>query len=297
MDESLARIAAFQWLSNVTDGGELPVTWKQLQGFSYLGEQVHLVSQQGIFKPRQFSLPVSIRTTPPQVGHDAPYDDEVTDEGLLRYRYFRTNPQHPDNVGLRAAMASATPLIYFKGIRKGVYHASWPAYIVEDHPSELSFMVSILDPGDVRPDLDPATISTAERRYHARLVQQRLHQASFRVNVLAAYGESCTMCSLKHVELLDAAHILSDIAGGLPVVPNGLALCKIHHAAFHHQIVGIRPDHVVEVREDVLDELDGPMLRHGLQEMHGRSIVLPRKSESHPSSEFLTRRYEEFRAR
>jgi len=41
-------------------------------------------------------------------------------------------------------------------------------------------------------------------------------------------------------------------------VPNGLALCKIHHAAFDMNILGIRPDHVVEIRTDVLEERDGP---------------------------------------
>jgi hypothetical protein len=38
------------------------------------------------------------------------------------------------------------------------------------------------------------------------------------------------------VELLDAAHILPDgHPKGEPVVPNGLALCKLHHAAFDRQ--------------------------------------------------------------
>lgn len=297
MDEDLARTAAFRWLTEVTQGGEVAVTWRQLSSFLFGGERLTLISQRGIWTPRGFRLPISITTAPPLAGRDAPYDDEITDDGLLRYRYFQTDPHHRDNVGLREAMRSSTPLIYFKGIRKGVYQASWPAYVVDDLPGELSVMVSILDPGELRPDLDPSTVSAAERRYYSRLVKQRLHQALFRVNVLAAYRERCTMCSLRHVELLDAAHILSDSAGGLPVVPNGLALCKIHHAAFDHQIVGIRPDHVIEIREDVLDEIDGPMLRHGLQEMHGRTIELPRRAASRPSGEFLAQRYEDFRAR
>ena len=297
MDETFVRTAAFQWLSEVTQGGELPITWGQLQSFGVDGRPVTLIGQRGIWWPSGFSMPISITTAPPRTGRDAPYDDEVTDDGLLRYRYFQTDPSHRDNAGLRAAMATATPLIYFKGIRKGVYHASWPAYIVSDHPEDLSVLVSILDPGELRPDLDPTTISSAERRYYSRLTKQRLHQAAFRVNVLTAYREACTMCQLKHVELLDAAHIVSDAMGGAPVVQNGLALCKIHHAAFDHQIIGLRPDYVVEVREDVLDEIDGPMLRHGLQEMHGRSIVLPRNVDDRPGRAFVEQRYEAFRAR
>lgn len=291
------RMAAFQWLSEVTQGGELPVTWRQLQSFDVQGVPITLIGQRGIWSPRGFSIPISITTAPPRVGRDAPYDDEITDDGLLRYRYFQTDPLHRDNAGLRTAMATATPLIYFKGIRKGIYQASWPAYIVSDHPDELSVLVSILDPGDLRPDLDPSAVSAAERRYYTRLTRQRLHQAAFRVNVLAAYRDACTMCQLKHVELLDAAHIVTDATGGAPVVQNGLALCKIHHAAFDHHIIGLRPDYVVEVRDDVLDEIDGPMLRHGLQEMHGRSITLPRQADQRPGAEYVAQRYELFRSR
>ena len=59
----------------------------------------------------------------------------------------------------------------------------------------------------------------------------RLHQPVFRAQVLQAYG-ACIICRLKHVDLLDAARILSDADGGQPVVTNGLAMCKIHHAAY-----------------------------------------------------------------
>ena len=54
---------------------------------------------------------------------------------------------------------------------------------------------------------------------------------------------------------------------GSQIVPNGLALCKIHHAAYDSNIVGIRPDLIVEIQPKILAEVDGPMLRHGLQEM------------------------------
>ena len=297
MDELTARMAAFRWLSETTGGGQLPVTWAQLQSFSVQGQPVTLVGQRGIWWPAGFTMPISIRTAPPQAGRAAPYDDDITDDGLLLYRYFQSDPSHRDNAGLRNAMSTATPLIYLKGIRKGVYHASWPAYIVSDHPDDLSVLVSIVDPVDLRPDLDPTTITAAERRYYSRLTKQRLHQAAFRVNVLSAYRDACAMCELKHVELLDAAHIVSDALGGAPVVPNGLALCKIHHAAFDHQIIGLRPDHVLEVRNDVLDEIDGPMLRHGLQEMHGRTISLPRRPVDRPSRENVEARYEAFLAR
>jgi len=74
-------------------------------------------------------------------------------------------------------------------------------------------------------------------------------------------------------ELLEAAHILPDGHPlGEPVIPNGLALCKPHHAAFDRYLIGVTPDLEVTVRLDVLQEIDGPMLRHGLQGFQGRRI-------------------------
>jgi putative restriction endonuclease len=105
------------------------------------------------------------------------------------------------------------------------------------------------------------------------------------------------VCALHHRELLDAAHILSDRhERGEPVVPNGLALCKIHHAAFDSNILGVRPDHVIEIRADILEEVDGPMLRHGLQELNGSAIKIPRRPGDRPDPERLEERYELFRA-
>jgi putative restriction endonuclease len=105
------------------------------------------------------------------------------------------------------------------------------------------------------------------------------------------------MCRLRHAELLDAAHILGDThPRGEPVVPNGLALCSIHHRAFDSNVLGIRPDLVVEVRPDILAEIDGPMLRHGLQEMAGLRLTTPRERALQPDPSRLEERYAEFRA-
>lgn len=74
-------------------------------------------------------------------------------------------------------------------------------------------------------------------------------------------------------------------------------MCKIHHAAFDANIMGIRPDHVVEIRTEILAEVDGPMLKHGLQDLHNNKLlVLPSRPQDRPSLANLERRYEEFRA-
>lgn len=145
--------------------------------------------------------------------------------------------------------------------------------------------------------VSPGTdVDQDRRRYVERLTKLRLHQPVFRARVLQAYQRQCAMCDLRHERLLDAAHILPDShPRGRPVVPNGLSLCKIHHAAFDQEILGVRPDLVVEVRRDVLDEVDGPMLKHGLQEMSGRRLFVPRRRDAQPDPTALEERYEAFR--
>ena len=134
------------------------------------------------------------------------------------------------------------------------------------------------------------------RRYVTRTVQQRLHQQEFRERVLDAYQRHCAVCRLKREQLLEAAHIVGDRETlGRPIVPNGIALCALHHAAFDGHLMTVRPDYEIEVRHDVLEESDGPMLIHGLQGFHGKSIRVPPRQQLRPDAHLLQLRYELFR--
>jgi putative restriction endonuclease len=136
----------------------------------------------------------------------------------------------------------------------------------------------------------------ARREYITTTFKRRLHQRAFRERVLLAYRSQCALCRLKHEELLDAAHIIPDTEpDGHPVVPNGLAFCKLHHAAYDHHFLTVTPDFVIEVRRSILEEEDGPMLMHGLKEMHGKEIRVPRERTLHPDPARLEWRYKRFR--
>ena len=103
------------------------------------------------------------------------------------------------------------------------------------------------------------------------------------------------MCSFRHGDLLDAAHIKEDHDGGRPVVTNGMTLCKMHHAAYDRRILGISPDYEVRINTDVLHEIDGPMLRHGIQEFHGKELmVLPERRSQKPDRDLLAQRFQAF---
>jgi putative restriction endonuclease len=304
MDQSdhAVRLAAFRFLEELVqvsgEDGALRRTVLE-RGFIHDGQRVPLVGPPGIFKPRILhAFPLSITTVPVVEGESRPYDDAFGPDGLLRYRYRGTDPTHHENIGLRLAMQHQVPLVYFHGIVPGLYAAEWPVFIVADDPAGLTFTVSVDERrfatlGSVRVEDEPPDL---RRRYATRLFRQRLHQSEFRERVVRAYQHHCAVCRLRRDELLEAAHIMPDADPlGVPVVPNGVALCKLHHAAFDRYLIGIRPDCVVEVRRDVLDESDGPMLIHGLQGFHGTSLLLPRVPALRPDPVLLEARYERFR--
>jgi putative restriction endonuclease len=72
-------------------------------------------------------------------------------------------------------------------------------------------------------------------------------------------------------------------------------MCAIHHRAFDAQVLGIRPDYVVEIRSDVLEENDGPTLRHAFQGLHMESLMVPRRKAAQPDRILLEERFELFR--
>lgn len=286
------RAAAFQWLREQADVHGDVFTWQRLgKGFPFRGERIPFVSPQGIFRPRQLEVPLSIRTS-----SGGPYDDAFNSDDLLLYRYRGTDPQHPDNRGLRQAWFDNTPLVYFHQLVEGRYFAVWPVFIIGDDPSSLTFTVAADDYYAVA-DSDRVVAEDAapRRRYVTSTVRRRLHQRGFRERVLHAYRRQCALCRLRHGELLDAAHIIPDVEPkGIPAIRNGISMCKLHHAAFDSFVLGITPDYEVRIRQDVLEEIDGPMLRHGLQEMHGRRLIVPRQEAIRPDRELLEERYARF---
>jgi putative restriction endonuclease len=289
------RQTAMDWLDVRGHQGLDLVTSAELAQFHFQGRRMPLVDpQRGIRKPAILEAALSFRTTFTPPGQTPPYEDAEGPDGLLRYKYRGDDPMHPENVALRRAFERRLPLVWLVGVAPGVYLPRYPVWLVADEPDQLQFAVALdgaqllVHPGQ--------TMDAVERRYVEQLTKLRLHQPVFRARVLQAYERRCTMCRLGHVALLDAAHIIPDgRPHGEPVVPNGLSLCKIHHAAFDQNILGVRPDLIVEVRRDILEEADGPMLRHGLQEMAGVHLRVPSRRAASPDRVRLEERYEEFR--
>ena len=290
------RLAVFAHVDRLRDSAGVVAARDLNQGVIFRGERVPIWNQQkGIFRPALLREPGAALSF--QTSFKSPYDDRwAHDDARLVYSYRGKDADNPDNRAMRRAMQLGRPLLYLFAVQPGVYQAVFPCYVVGDDPDRLTFYVLVDVEGRIRPPEDAST-DWPLKAYVTREVKQRLHQQRFRYLVLNAYRQQCAMCRLRHASLLDAAHILPDRdVRGQPEVPNGLALCRIHHGAYDVGILGVDPGHRIHLRHDVLEEHDGPMLLHGLQGMHGVRIQVPRRAADRPNLEYLAERYERFRA-
>ncbi|HEY9507558.1 MAG TPA: HNH endonuclease [Gemmatimonadales bacterium] len=291
------RLTVFDHVKRLAAASGGLVTAQMLNaGLTFHGERVPIWSQQkGIFRPAILREPGAALTI--QTSFDGPYDDrhDVAEDQLL-YRYRGTDPQHPDNRAVRRAMELGRPLLYLVAVDPGTYDPVFPCYVVGDAPAQLAFHLMADAQGRQIADIDPR-LNVPLKAYATRAVKQRLHQERFRYLVLGAYRRRCAMCQLRHTPLLDAAHILPDRdERSAPEIPNGLALCRIHHGAYDVGILGVDPKYRIHLRQDVLDEHDGPMLKHGLQELHGGQMDTPRRPEHRPNPLYLAERFSRFEA-
>jgi len=283
------------------------------EGFRFAGERISYGSFfSGIFRPTQMRGPAALClvTSPPKSAGAAPYDDgrdETGDRFVYHYRAARTSSTRAlrdaeaDNRSLRAAAELAVPLIYFRGVAPGQYAVVAPVFVVRDDPLrrvvELEAAMFVGDASQLGAGALVAVDGPELRRYATREALVRLHQHQFRAVVLRAYGGRCAICALREASLLQAAHILEDRnPRGTATVVNGIAMCAIHHLAYDRNVMGIDPGGKVHIAERLLTEIDGPMLRSGLQGFHGAQILRPRRVAEHPDPERLEVRYDAFRA-
>ena len=302
--ENELRAAAFLWLDEqIAQHGDVLPGELLKQGFDFQGHRVPLIVQQGIHKPKFVESALTLRTS-----FDSPYGDHFEGEDTLVYRYQGKDPNAWDNRAARRAFEAQLPVIYLHAVSKKPpkYVVVRPVYIVGDSPEDLAFRLKaeslaigeLTMLGGASLVSDGTEARELKRSYGTRLARTRLHQATFRERVLSAYRQQCAMCRLKHPKLLDAAHIVPDADPlGEPVVSNGLSLCRIHHGAFDVHYLSVEPDtYRIRVQPALLREKDGPMLRHGLQELEGVKLQLPRRAGDRPDPEGLKRHWEGFKA-
>lgn len=304
LDDLAFRESAFAWLRARMITQDL-FTRDDMACFPFNGSQWRLIGPYtGIWKVTALSdAAISISTAFVPNLNNRPYADEVGDDGLLRYKWRGEDPLQADNVALRRSMQRGMPLIwlvgqrYVPGTKQQLYFPQFPVTIVAEEPEHHQFVVKVdAEQVSASPDVDPGSLEIT-RRYNERVAKVRLHQPLFRAAVLDAYERRCAVCGLPFPELLDAAHIKPDSQGGAPAVPNGLALCKIHHGAFDANIIGISPNYEIRVRESVLETFDGPTLQYAIKGMDRERLrKVPSARNEQPDRELLAERFEVFEA-
>lgn len=273
-------------------GDELPYAGVLSEGFPYRGKRVPFLNyQKGIYRAAAQRGPAALSI---QTSARSPYADAETADGFF-YDYRAGDIEQPDNRALRAAAELGVPIVYFVANRAGRYEPLYPYYVTHDFSAERRVLVSpgkLIGPLD---EPDPVPVNDPrEREYVVRETKVRLHQGRFRGAVLLAYRDQCTICRLKEIRLLDAAHIEPDTSPtGDPVVTNGLSMCTIHHRAFDQNLVAVSPEYEVRVSRKLLDDDDGPMLEV-LKGFHGRPLHLPARQSHYPDRERLAARFEGF---
>jgi putative restriction endonuclease len=103
-----------------------------------------------------------------------------------------------------------------------------------------------------QPDLPPfptfGVAETIDRRIEAMLVNRKIRDANFRLEVCRAYDDRCAVTGLRIINghgrsEVQAAHIKPVAAGGPDVVQNGIALSATVHWLFDRHLISIDPDY------------------------------------------------------
>lgn len=118
----------------------------------------------------------------------------------------------------------------------------------------------------------------------------RRRDPAFREKVLLAYQYRCGVCGYdlrlgRQTIGLEAAHIKWFQANGPDEVPNGIALCSLHHKVFDLGAFTVLPESYQIVFSQHLNGSDKAADR--MLSYHGAGLILPQSKEYLPKPEYL----------
>ncbi len=137
-----------------------------------------------------------------------------------------------------------------------------------------------------------ASLVREEREADDAAVPRRPRDPDFRDAVLRAYERRCAVCDFDlriadDLFGLEAAHIKWHAAGGPDRVPNGLALCTLHHKALDRGVIGLEP-RSREYRLLVSNELTGRSAAFSdVLGLRGRPLRPPQEEDLQPDPRFV----------
>lgn len=142
-------------------------------------------------------------------------------------------------------------------------------------------------------ELDSLSLPLGKER--EAVVKQRVNQHFFRMAVLGAYNHRCCVSGVGNTDLLEACHIMdwSDDRDNRTNPKNGLCLNPFFHKAYDKSLIGISPDLVIHISDELLATTrEGKFLTY-LKDLEGEKITLPERFL--PEKDLLQMRYEQFK--
>lgn len=153
-------------------------------------------------------------------------------------------------------------------------------------PKALAALESL----DTTPEEDIDKIKNVERRSVISTIKRKYREHDFRNRVLTAYSHRCAMCGVQ-LQLVEAAHILPVAAEkSTDDTSNGIALCKLHHAAFDRNLVSFDESYRVELSNAEEARLAAENLAGGFKDFKKQiktAILLPADKRDYPSPFFI----------
>lgn len=296
-EQKIIREDIFRWLDEQMVELESPIMSRaKLQTYMYQGHSIKLLNtSRGIQNPKELDTTLSVMTS---VRQDTGYIDEMLSERVIKYSLDSADPDKGSNKKLLSALDSGDPIIYFKphDNKPGIFEAHYPVYVRSFDPIEKVVYLELEEEFTVYGD--PIKLVTNKEEYKKRIVKVRQNQQQFRAQVMYAYSAICSVCRLNQYTLIDAAHITPfKESTSVAHVSNGLALCKLHHAAYDQNLLGISQDYQIKIHDSLLLDNDpSESLRVNFIDLNGETLFVPGAAQLQPDRDRLKERFVSFSA-
>ncbi|MGB7984366.1 MAG: HNH endonuclease [Terracidiphilus sp.] len=150
--------------------------------------------------------------------------------------------------------------------------------------------LSLLNSLDSLTESQIVTVEDQERRIVLSQMARKYRATDFRRRVLGAYSYRCAACGIQ-LELIDAAHIIPVAAPtSTDETKNGIAFCKLHHAAFDRNLLSFDARYKIEISESEIARLTSSNLSGGLivfKKNLRTAIILPNDKRDYPPSQYI----------
>lgn len=152
--------------------------------------------------------------------------------------------------------------------------------------------ISALNSLDRVTDAQIGAVANKQRRTIVTQIARKYRAHDFKQRVLGAYGNRCAVCGVQ-LKLIDAAHIIPVAdPSSTDETANGIALCKIHHAAMDRNLISINEHYRIEVSRTEMERLEKYSLNGGIKEFKQHlktAILLPADRRDYPEPNYFKR--------